>query len=122
LAGFTSSSASIRQLLATCSSAFAAASTTASSPAHTPSPSPATSSGVDSDHTDARGWRPCVAGTKTPRPRWARSCTGEPLAPTTITGTPRRTASSRLDSVSSVDPLQDTATTRSATPTQPGSP
>ncbi len=79
-------------------------------------------SGVASAHMEARGWRPCVTGTTTPRPRRPSASTGESSAATTSRRLPRRTASSSADSVSSVPPLQDTATTRSVAPTQAGSP
>ena len=56
----------------------------------------------------------------------ARACSAiwasaEPAPPTASSGQPRRTASSAADRVSSVLPEQDTAMTRSAAPTQPGS-
>ena len=56
----------------------------------------------------------------------ARACSasrasGDPARPTPSSGQPRRTASSAADRVSSVVPEQDTAMTRSAAPTQPGS-
>ena len=51
----------------------------------------------------------------------ARPASGEPWLPTPSRRQPRRTASSAADSVSSVAPEQETAITRSAAPTQPGS-
>ena len=56
----------------------------------------------------------------------ARACSairasGVLAAPTPASGQPRRTASAATASVSSADPELDTARTRSAAPTQPGS-
>ena len=78
--------------------------------------------GVDSAQTLARGWRPCVTGTTTARPRRPSCSSGEPSRPTTSRRHPRRTASSRADRVSSVVPEQLTAMTRSTGPTQAGRP
>ncbi len=63
------------------------------------------------------GWTPMKAA-------WscsARAASGEPRLATPSRRQPRRTASSAADSVSSVAPEQETAITRSAAPTQPGS-
>ena len=81
------------------------------------------STGTASAHRFARGSRPCAS---------TRRCSARPpslrarerrarRADASTTRAPRRSASSVADSVSSVPPEQDTATTRSIGPTQPGS-
>ena len=78
-------------------------------------------SGIDSPHRVERGMPADTTGTNGARAWVAMACSGDPAAPTATRFEPRRTASVATARVSSVDPEQDTAITRSAAPTQPGS-
>ena len=87
----------------------------------TPSRSAITISGTARPHSVKRGMpagSTAMNGARACSATWA---SGEPAPPTPSSGQPRRTASSAADRVSSVRPEQDTAMTRSAAPTQPGS-
>src|ERR1700759_889285 len=93
-----------------------------SSPTSTrPICSATTISGMHRLHSVDRGIPAETTGMKGARAWVATSASGDLAAPTPIRWQPRRTASVAAPSVSSVDPEQDTAMTRSVAPTQPGS-
>ena len=87
----------------------------------TPSRDAMTSNGTVSAHGVDRAGPPEVTEMNVPRALWATCCSGDPGALTTIRSQPRRAASLASASTSAVCPERDTAITRSAAPTQPGS-